>query len=331
MIELTYKCNLDCFFCYNDRSLKGIALRTDQYARIFDDLVSLGTVFLTLTGGDPFAHPEFFVIGRAARERNFTIRIKTNGHALRRPLVLRLKEEVDPYTLDISLHGATPQTHDRQTRIPGSYKRLQENLQVLKDLGFRVVLKTTLTRWNAGEVEAMYDVADKVGYPLELATLVSPRDNGDREPLSVAASVDQKRYALAVATARRRASAAASGTEKKESGPQQPTTKHCGAGTNSVTIDPVGNVLPCVEWRRPIGSLHEESIVGIWKRATELQSVRRLNAEAKTMVDQAGREFRFAGFCPGYAERTTGSAVRMYPAAVEQAQIVSSLSPAAEG
>jgi radical SAM protein with 4Fe4S-binding SPASM domain len=324
--ELTYRCNLDCFFCYNDRALKGSPLRPEQYARFFDDLAGLGTVFLTLTGGEPLVHPDFFAIGRAARERGFTIRVKTNGHALRRPLALRLKKEVDPYGLDISLHGAVPETHDRQTRIPGSFRRLMANLPVLKEVGLRVTLRSTLTQWNAGEIAAMFDLADAIGYPLEISTLVSPRDDGDRTPLSVSASADQRRHAMAVINRRVRAAAAAGGGEGAvTTAPKTIVTRHCGAGTNSVTIDPVGNVLPCVEWRRPVGNLHAESIIDIWNRATGLAAVRDLNGQAKSMLDRAGREFRFASFCPGFAERTTGNALNLYPQAVEQAQVVSSL------
>ena len=38
LIELTYRCNLDCFFCYNDLSLKGRALSLEQYFAMFEDL-----------------------------------------------------------------------------------------------------------------------------------------------------------------------------------------------------------------------------------------------------------------------------------------------------
>ena len=31
LVELTYRCNLDCSFCYNDTSLKGTALSKEQY------------------------------------------------------------------------------------------------------------------------------------------------------------------------------------------------------------------------------------------------------------------------------------------------------------
>jgi MoaA/NifB/PqqE/SkfB family radical SAM enzyme len=38
LVELTYRCNLDCYFCYNDLELQGKPLATEQYFRFFEDL-----------------------------------------------------------------------------------------------------------------------------------------------------------------------------------------------------------------------------------------------------------------------------------------------------
>ena len=58
----------------------------------------------------------------------------------------------------MSLHGATAATHDRQTRVPGSFDRLLANLGELRPLGLRVKLNSTLTAWNEGEIEGMFDL-----------------------------------------------------------------------------------------------------------------------------------------------------------------------------
>ena len=91
LIELTYRCNLDCFFCYNDTSLQGTPLSREQYFKLFEELRSLGAMNLILSGGEPLAHPDFFELGRYARELGFVVRIKSNGHALREKLALRIK------------------------------------------------------------------------------------------------------------------------------------------------------------------------------------------------------------------------------------------------
>jgi radical SAM protein with 4Fe4S-binding SPASM domain len=87
--------------------------------------------------------------------------------------------------------------------------------------------------------------------------------------------------------------------------------KHCGAGSSSITVDPFGNVYPCVQWRRRIGNLHEQSIATLWHDSDELAEVRRLAMDVKAAVD--GHQAPNMGFCPGSAELETGSPTQLYP------------------
>lgn len=135
MLELTYSCNLDCYFCYNDLTLKGEPLSLKQYRTLLLDLCDMGTMNLTLTGGEPLAHPEFFQIGRIAREFGFVIRIKSNGHALSETMARRVRDEIDPFNIDISLRGASADVHDRQTSVSGSFDRLVKNLRIMEEVG----------------------------------------------------------------------------------------------------------------------------------------------------------------------------------------------------
>ena len=143
---------------------------------------------LVLTGGEPLAHPDFLRLGRRARELGFVLRIKSNGHALRGALARRIKEEIDPFVVELSLHGARAETHERQTRVPGSFERLLANIREMLALGFRLKLNSTLTAWNEGEIEEMHALADALGVRLNIGSEVSPRDDGDRNPLAISAS-----------------------------------------------------------------------------------------------------------------------------------------------
>lgn len=338
MVELTYRCNLNCFYCYNDLGLAGTPLSDEQYFRLFDDLRAMEVLNLTFTGGEPLCHPSFFALGARARALGFVVRIKSNGHALGGKLARRIKEEVDPYSIDLSLHGASAATHDRQTRVPGSFARLLANLPELRALGLRLKLNCTLTRWNEEEVEAMCDLADSFGVPIGINPTVSPRDDGDLSPLDIAPSREGKRrlYRLLDERARRAAGRRAPpaalpvGRPADEDLPT-PVDKSCGAGSSGLTVDPYGNVLPCVQWRRAVGNLHRRPIREIWERSTELGRIRRLTVEAKKVVDAHGPSGRLMDFCPGMAEAATGSPLAVYGAAEEQRQLLQELSESHEG
>jgi MoaA/NifB/PqqE/SkfB family radical SAM enzyme len=312
LIELTYRCNLDCYFCYNDRQFPGEPLSQAEYFRFFEDLCDLGTMNLTFSGGEPLAHPDFFVLGRKARALGFVVRVKTNGHALNGRLARRLKEEVTPFSLDISLHGASAETHDRQTRVPGSFAKLMANLGVMREIGLRVKLKSPLTAWNESEIEAMFALADDWGLPIHFDSQITLRDNGNRDPLRLVPS--RAGVARLFEKQRQRATRHPIDQEQNaEDSAEVAESKHCGAGSATVAVDPFGNVYPCVQWRRRVGNLHEHSIQTIWRHSGELAGIRRLAVEAKQKISQNGpSEF---GFCPGLAEQETGHSAGLYPAA----------------
>lgn len=318
LVELTYRCNLDCFFCYNDLGLRGEPMSTEEYFRLFEELRDLQVLNLTLSGGEPLAHPDFLKLGARARELGFVVRVKSNGHALRGEMARRLRDEVDPFLIEVSLHGATAATHDRQTRVPGSFERLLANLREVLDLGMRVKINSTLTRWNEDEAEGMLDLAASFGLPIQIDPEVTPRDDGDREPLSVAPSRDGVRRLFALQAER---ALAAGGTISIAHGADDgtlpaPVEKHCGAGSAGVAVDPYGNVYPCVQWRRPVGNLHRQSIREIWTGSSGLQEVREITAEAKRRVDGYGPSGSFLNFCPGSAATRTGDPLEVYPEAV---------------
>lgn len=328
LVELTYRCNLDCFFCYNDLGLKGEPLSREQYFRFFDELRELEVLHLALSGGEPLAHPDFLALGARARELGFVVRIKSNGHALRGELARRIRDEIDPFVIEVSLHGATAATHDRQTRVPGSFDRLLANLAELRTLGLRVKLNSTLTAWNEGEIEAMFGLADSLSLRLQVDSEVTPRDDGSREPLAVTPSREGVLHLFRVQTERGRALAAepavatAAGRSAGEDVPV-PVDKHCGAGSSGLAVDPFGNVYPCVQWRRPVGNLHRQSLREIWQSSAGLTEVRELTTRALEVVEGHGPRGFLLNFCPGTAAaHGDGDPLAVYSSALQRKELL---------
>lgn len=322
LLELTYDCNLNCFFCYNDRKQRGLPLRLDQYRQLINELAGMGVLYLTLSGGEPLLQEDFWAIGSYARIRGFIIRIKSNGHAIGPQLARRLKLEVDPFVTEVSLHGACAATHDRQTRVEGSFSQLVHNIQGMLQAGIRVQLNVPLTRWNEAEVEALCVLADKLGLLLQIDPDVTPIDTGDAAPLSIAPTETGLRRLHEVHRARLTTSSiekqttgtaelANRGVQKKEC--PESTTEHCGAGSTGLAVDPYGNVYPCVQWRIRLGSFHDQRVNDIWQNSEELKRVRALNEKVGETRRSAKADAGLA-FCPGVAQAETGSPFSLYAA-----------------
>jgi len=344
LVELTYRCNLDCYFCYNDLGLRGVPLTRDEYTRFFEDLRDMQVLHLALTGGEPLTHPDFMFIGRKTKDLGFVVRVKSNGHAIHGELARRLKEEVAPYVVEVSLHGASAETHDRQTRVPGSFVRLLRNVEGMLRAGLRVKLNSTLTAYNETEIEGMFAIADGFGVTLQFDPEVTARDDGDRSVLDISASRDGLKRLFRLGRERASSGVNRGSTEVARQAddlmsppstphgphgppgpPGPPGGKHCGAGSSGVAVDPYGNVYPCVQWRRPAGNLHERSIKEIWRSSATLDEVRELTVAAGRVVSAYSSPTVKLAFCPGSAEANTGSPLTVHAEALLRLEVAQSV------
>lgn len=308
MLELTYRCNLDCFFCYNDKKAPGVPLSLEQYIRLFDELAAMQVLFMTFTGGEPLVHPDFFTLARAARESGFSIRVKSNGHMIRGEIARRLKQEVNPLQVEMSLHGATAETHERQTRVPGSFARLLENITLMRQLDLRPSLVSTLTAWNEQETEAMFVLADRLGVQLRFQGPVGPRDDGDTEPMQIQPSVSGWQHFIEIAGRRANAGLERQGTAASAvviGNSQQYDDSYCGAGSEEILVDPVGNVFPCLHLRHAAGNLHDASLQTIWRTSRVFHEARELTEATMLRMKSEGPLSTLGSplFCPGMEKK----------------------------
>jgi MoaA/NifB/PqqE/SkfB family radical SAM enzyme len=302
-LELTYRCNWRCVFCYNPRHHDRRGMRVAEWLGVLDDLRSLGTLYVALTGGEPLTHPDFLAIARGVRERAFALRILTNGALVTEAMADQIAS-LRPLAVELSLHGARPETHDGATATPGSFAALCRGLERLRSRGVGLVLKTPLTRLNEGEVEAMRALADERGVPWRVDTVLTPRDDGDPSPLAYRASpgaVERMFRAL----------------DEVGRLPHEERAKggyNCGLGRTTIAVDPEGNVFPCLQWRRaPLGNVRERPLTALWRASEERQAAADVARAANDRLVEAGGALAVFPFCPALALQRTGDPLEPDP------------------
>ncbi|HEX6100058.1 MAG TPA: radical SAM protein [Thermoanaerobaculia bacterium] len=301
--ELTYACNWRCVFCYNPRHRDLRRMSAAEWTAVLRSLRALGTLQLTLTGGEPLAHPEFFAIARAARGLAFALRIFTNG-ALIDDGAARDLAALDPLAVELSLHGATAEVHDRTTATPGSFEAMWQGIARLQEQRVRVVLKTPVTSINEDQLDAVIALCAGRGLPLRLDANMTPRDDGDLGPLRYSASPAAKRRVMTMA--------AELGAIRMLH--REPGGTNCGLGRMTVVVDPEGNVFPCMQWReRALGNVRTQSLEEIWAGSGERQAVMRVSVAANDAMMQLGPAADALPFCPALALQRTGSPVTPDP------------------
>jgi len=298
-LELTYACRWRCVFCYNPRHHDLHPLGAQEWIAVLDVLSTLGTLGISLTGGDPLAHPDFLAIARAARSRGLVVKVLTNGSLVTAELARELGE-IWVHDIEISLHGARAETHDRATSRPGSFHEVWRAVDLLRDAGAgaRVVLKTPLTNLNAGEWEEMARMAEERQIPYVVDPLVIPRDDGDAGPLAYSAPVEAMEKLFG--------RLADEGLLRRH-GPRTPGEMNCGVGWSNVAIDPEGNVYPCLQWRTAsLGNVRQAPIEELWAHSPVREEAVAISRRANDRLASIDGPHSARWFCPARALLVTG-------------------------
>ena len=80
-------------------------------------------LWLLFTGGEIFARADFLEIYTYAKEKGFLITLFTNGMMLTTRIADFLAE-YRPFAIEITLYGATKETYEALTQIPGSLRKV---------------------------------------------------------------------------------------------------------------------------------------------------------------------------------------------------------------
>jgi radical SAM protein with 4Fe4S-binding SPASM domain len=279
-IEVTHRCPLECQHCYNnlpmsDTNARKQELTFDEHVRLLDELVDLGCLWLLYTGGEIFARKDFLDIYTEAKKRGFLITLFTNGTMIT-PKVADHLVKYRPFGIEITLYGATKETYEALTRIPGSFDRCMKGISLLLERGLPLKLKTVPTSINVHEVYEMKRFAEEdLGVEFKFDPLVNPRTDCSQSPIGVRLSPEQ-----AVALEFRDPVRASeylriAETEQRENIPNSTQRYTCGGGQNGCAVDPKGQMTICVLSHRDGYNVREGSFTQGWDgrlkeiRATE--------------------------------------------------------------
>ncbi len=265
--ELTERCNLACKMCYvcqvaNDVDQQARELSASDWLELANYAVDNGMVFLLLTGGEPLLRPDFFEIFTPLTRLGLLLTLFTNGTLITEPIAAKLAE-APPSRTEITIYGATAETYESVTGVPGSFKNCCEGIEALVKHQIHLGLKSTITRQNIHELEAMRKMAHAWGLPFTAAWMLTERRDGLQSEigdcrLSASECVELE------ATDR------ASATELTETALREATVGddsnlYCQAGKVAFTINAWGEMYPCIDLRMPAVKPLETGFQAAWQ------------------------------------------------------------------
>jgi radical SAM protein with 4Fe4S-binding SPASM domain len=181
-IETTFRCNLNCVHCYvnepaDSREVRGQELPTPRLRSLIDDIAEMGCLSLLLTGGEPLLRPDFPEVYLHALKQGLLVTVFTNGTLLS-DRIADLLAEYRPERLEISLYGATRDTYERITRIPGSFDHCMVGIRRAAARRLPLRLKTMAMVPNRYEIPAMRELARRMGAAFLFDAQLNPRVDG---------------------------------------------------------------------------------------------------------------------------------------------------------
>ena len=158
--ELTPVCNMACRMCYvhmDRKTQESIApLKTaDEWLRLAEEARKQGLLYVLLTGGEPFTHPEFREILSGLQKQGFVVSVNTNGTLIDEETISWLKE-TPPSRFNITLYGASDETYGRLCYKPDGFTRVTHAISLLKEAGITVKINVSVTPYNADDLQGIF-------------------------------------------------------------------------------------------------------------------------------------------------------------------------------
>lgn len=309
--ELTERCNLTCRMCYvcqspGDAARRARELSAAAWLDLARQAVDNGMVFLLITGGEVFLRPDFFELYTPLTRLGLILTLFTNGTLITEALAARLAE-APPSRTEITLYGATAATYEAVTGVPGSYARCSAGIEALVKHRVPLGLKTTITRQNVGELDAMRQMAHNWGLPLSAGWLLSKRRDG---ALSEVADCRLSASECVALEATDRASA----SEWTEAALRESSLGHdrgfyCQAGQAAFVVNPPGEMNACIDLPLPAARPLEIGFRAAWEQVQRYVDSAPPLAAACLACDAPA----YCPRCPAWSQLETGTLTEPVP------------------
>ena len=218
---------------------------------LLDQLAQAGTLFLTISGGEPFLRRDLFELLEYARRLRFDVRLKTNATMIGAAEAARLRS-IGVREVQVSLYLHRPDVHDTITRLPGSFARTVDGLRRLRSQGVAATIAHVLMRENGPDVEGVRTLAVELGVPCTTDVTITPTIDGDPRILGHCLPGVQL---LTIFRDRRFAGDQAHSPADPAAHQEALDMVPCGAGHTGCYITPRGDVYPCVQFPLACGNV----------------------------------------------------------------------------
>lgn len=299
-LHLTEKCNLACEHCYRIGLPVGGEMTTPEWIRILDELRDAGTLQLTFSGGEPFAHRGWRSIIARAGEHRFRMEVFTNGTLMDDDDVAYLRDQ-GVSELHFSIHG-TPDVHDRFVKQAGAFAKAWPRVETSARLGLKTVVKMSLLKQTLPGLPGLAALCRELGVIFAPSYHIIPRFvPGNDGFLSDRLSMEQIREVEASyteLTGRPELSKMSCEDER------YPTM--CNMGWSRFAIGPLGDLYPCSQVAESVGNVRNRPFLEVWRNSRRLNELRLGKGKTLETCSSCSMLAACRFRCMGHFQQATG-------------------------
>lgn len=300
--DFTHMCNLKCSHCYQDaRAVLDGELDTVESKRLIDELADAGVVVIAFSGGEALMRKDFYEIASHAKKKNMYVALASNGTMITREVARELSDAGVDY-IEISIDGKDAFHHDAMRGISGAFDRTVRGIRNCVDAGIYTCIATTVTSDNYDQVAEIHKLSEDLGARRLMLFNFIPTGRGvgivDKD-ISPCQREDLLKFLLkmdldgghieTLSTAPQIARVAVEDERKKAvpighfhmgeglSGKTRALADFiggCGAGRLYCSVEPKGDIQPCVFMPITLGNIREKSFLEIWHDSPVLAGLR---------------------------------------------------------
>jgi pyrroloquinoline quinone biosynthesis protein E len=318
LAEITYRCPLHCPYCSNPTQTQNDQeLTTDEWTRVIREAAALGVLQIGFSGGEPLARRDLPDLVRAAREANLYTNLITSGISLDDDRLGALRKAgLDSVQLSFQSDNA-----DLADEIAGAraHQRKLDGAAKIRAAGIPLSLNFVIHRRNIDRLPQMIDLAESL--QAERVELANVQFYGWAF-LNRAALLPTREQVLRAREIAITAKARLAGKidifyvlpDYYETRP-----KPClnGWGQRYLTVNPIGEVLPCPTASSAIPDLRFENVRAreldwIWRESESFNRFRGTEWMPEPCQSCPQKEIDFGG-CRCQAALLTGNAANTDP------------------
>lgn len=266
-LALTYRCNINCSHCYNQRR-ESAELATAEWKKIIKLLWDQGIPHIDFTGGEPTMRDDLVELISYAEDLGLITGLLTNGVRLAdEAFVRRLKLAGLDY-VQVTLESHLEEIHNGMV-ASDSFRHTVQGIRNVVAQGIYVLTNSTITKANSGRIEEIVPFLKNLGVKsFAVNSIIKAGKSRHQDP-----GLSEEELLPILNRLQQRAE-----QEEMKFTWYTPTqycrlnpveldlgVKQCTAGKYNLAIEPDGTVIPCQSFFKPLGNILNDPFEKIYQ------------------------------------------------------------------